>query len=297
MRVFVTVVDRGSLSAAAGSLETSLPSVSRSLAGLERELGVRLLTRTNRGLVQTDCGLVYYRKCQQVLADVRDADAAAQSHAHTTAGTLRVTAPVTFGRHHVAPGIAEFLEKYPRVSAYLSLTDHVESLPEQRLDLAIRVSALRDESLTARRLGYVQRTVVGAPIYFGEHGVPRQLRDLERHECLRFTHYSDADEWHFVESGHALTVRISGRLHSNNQDALVDAVLAGAGLAVLPTWLVREYIETGRMQRVLTEFEAPRTPVYAVLPTRGPPPKKVSALIDFLAERYERHQVLTAAPG
>jgi DNA-binding transcriptional LysR family regulator len=271
----------------------SLPSVSRSLAGLERELGVRLLTRTARGLVQTDCGLVYYRKCQQILADVRDADGVAQSHAQMTAGSLRVTAPATFGRHHVAPGIAEFLEKYPRLSVYLSLTDHIESLTQQRLDLAIRVSVLREESLTARRLGYVQRTVVGAPTYFGEHGVPRHPGDLERHECLRFTHYSDADEWHFVDEGRDVTIAVSGRLQSNSQDALVDAVLAGAGLAVLPSWLVREYVETGRMQRVLTEFEAPCTPVYAVLPTRGPPPKKVAALIDFLAERYQRHEVLT----
>jgi DNA-binding transcriptional LysR family regulator len=294
MRVFVTVVERRSLSAAASSLGVSLPTVSRALGMLERELGVRLIARTTRGLAETDGGRLYYRRCQRILADVREADAAVQSHAQAPSGELRVTAPVTFGRYHVAPSVAEFLERYPRLSFYLSLTDRCESLGEQRLDLAIRVAILRVQDQTARRLGYIQRAVVGSAEYFGKHPTPKHPRDLTRHNCMHFTHHLRADEWNFDDHGRAVTVRGRGRMRTNNQEALVDAVLAGAGLAVLPTWLIRDALGAGRLQRVLTEFEAPRTPVYAILPTHGPPPRKVRAFIEFLAERYRERGILSA---
>jgi DNA-binding transcriptional LysR family regulator len=294
MRVFVTVVDRRSLSAAAASLDVSLASVSRVLARLERELGVKLLTRTSHGLAETDEGRLYYRRCVQILADIHEADTAVQSHAVIPTGELRVTAPVTFGRYHVAPCVAEFLERHPRLSFYLSLTDHRESLTDQHLDLAVRVASLRDPDITARRLGYVQRVVVGSKQYFETHPVPRHPRDLARHDCVLFSHYSRADEWTFDEQGQPITVHVSGRLRANNQEALLDAVMRGAGLALLPTWLIREHLESERLRRVLVDFEAPRTPVYAVFPTQGPPPPKVRAFVEYLAERYRAESVLSA---
>jgi DNA-binding transcriptional LysR family regulator len=237
---------------------------------------------------------LYYRRCQRILADLRDADAAVQSHTQVPAGELRVTAPVTFGRHHVAPSIAEFLERYPRLSVYLSLTDQCEHLAEQRLDVAIRVATLRGQGLTARRLGYVQRAVVGSREYFEGHSKPTHPRDLVRHNCMHFTHYLRADEWNFSDQGRAVTIKVRGRMRTNNQEALLDAVLAGAGLAVLPTWLIREPLQDARLQRVLTEFEAPRTPVYAVFARTGVPPNKVRALVEFLADRYRERDVLAA---
>jgi DNA-binding transcriptional LysR family regulator len=272
----------------------SLPSVSRILGGLERELGVRLLARNTRGLSDTDGGRLYYRRCQKILADLRDADTAVQSHTQVPAGELRVTAPATFGRYHVAPSIAEFLERFPRLSVYLSLTDQYESLAEQRLDVAIRVATPRTEDMTARRLGYIQRAVVGSREYFDKHSRPDHPRDLADHSCMHYTHYSRADEWIFDEQGRPETVKVRGRMRTNNQEALMDAVLAGAGLAVLPTWLIREHLQDGRLQRVLTEFEAPRTPVYAIFPRRGVPPNKVRVLVEFLAERYHERQILAA---
>jgi DNA-binding transcriptional LysR family regulator len=293
MRTFVAVVENGSLSAAASSLGVSLPTVSRILAALERELGSRLLARTTRGLTETDGGRLYYDRCRRILEDLRLADAAVQSHSKVPAGELRVTAPVTFGRRHVASYVTPFLEKYPRLSVYLLLTDRYESLVEQRLDLAIRVAALHDQSLTAIRLGYVQRAVVGSPQYFEKHPPPMHPRELGRHECLHFTHYLRADEWTFQEQGHEISLRVRGRLRTNNQDALVDAVLAGAGLAVLPMWLVKDALDKGQLQRVLAEFERPRTPVHAVLPTKGAPPNKVRAFVDFLSARYEERGILS----
>jgi DNA-binding transcriptional LysR family regulator len=294
MRVFVSVLEEQSLSAAATSLGLSLPTVSRVLANLEKELGVRLITRTTRGLAETDSGKLYYRRCKEILDDIREAEAAVSSHAKAPTGELRVTAPITFGRYHVAPFIAELLERHPRLSCYLSLTDHCESLAERRLDVAIRVADLRDKNLAARRLGYVQRAVVGAEPYFVKHARPLHPRDLTRHDCLHFTHYLRADEWHFVDKGQPLSVRVRGRIRANNQEALVDAVLAGAGLAILPTWLVQEHLHKGRLQRVLAEFEAPRTPVHAVFPTHGAPPHKVRAFVDLLADHYREQGVLAA---
>jgi DNA-binding transcriptional LysR family regulator len=294
MRVFVTVVERRSLSAAASTLGVSVPTVSRVLSALEKELGVRLIARTTHGLTETDSGRLYYRHCRHILGELREADAAVQSHAKAPSGELRVTAPVTFGRFHVAPLVVAFLERYPRLLFYLLLTDHCESLSEQRLDLAIRIAALQETGTAARRLGYVQRAVVGSADYFARNPVPTHPRELVRHNCLRFTHYSRADEWHFAEHGRSVRVRVRGRLRTNNQEALVDAVLAGTGLAVLPTWLIGTHLSSGRLCRVLAEFEAPRTPVYAVFPTRGPPPSKVRTFVDFLAESYRENAILAA---
>jgi DNA-binding transcriptional LysR family regulator len=293
MRVFVTVVDRGSLSSAATSLGLSLPTVSRILGKLERELGARLIARTTRGLSQTDGGRLYYERCQRIFEELRDADVAVQDHSKAPAGELRVTAPVTFGRYHVAPALPDFLERHPRVSLYLSLSDHCESLSDQRLDLAIRVAVLHDQNLTAARLGYVQRAVVGSPTYFNTHAPPTHPRDLRRHNCLHFTHYLRADDWGFQDEGHPLAVKVRGSLRTNNQEALLDAVLAGTGLAVLPVWLLKDALDDGRLLRVLAEFERPRTPVHAVLPTRGPPPHKVHAFIEFLAARLRDQGILS----
>jgi len=293
MRVFVAVVDQGSLSSAATALGLSLPTVSRTLARLERELGVRLIARTTRGLSQTDGGRLYYERCKRIFAELSAADAAVQDHSRSPAGELRVTAPVTFGRYHVAPALAGFLERHPRVSLYLLLTDHCESLSEQRLDLAIRVAVLHDQNLTAARLGYVQRAVVGSPEYFANHPPPLHPRDLRRHSCLHFTHYLRADDWSFQDGGRPLAVKVKGRLRTNNQEALLDAVLAGTGLAVLPIWLVKDALDKGLLQRVLGEFERPRTPVQAVLPARGPAPHKVHAFIEYLSTRYREQGILS----
>jgi DNA-binding transcriptional LysR family regulator len=294
LRVFVTVLDERSLSAAAEKLGMSLPTVSRILSMLESELGVKLIARSARGFAETDGGSLYYRRAQKILADVEDADAAVQSHSQVPVGEVRVTAPVTFGRYHVAPIVAEFLERYPRLSFYLSLTDRCESLPEQRLDVAIRIAIVRVQAVTVRRLGYIQRVVVGSRNYFERHPMPTHPQDLTGHNCLHFTYYQRADEWKFLDQGRLVNVRVRGRLRTDNQEAMLDAVLAGAGLAVLPTWLIKKELTDGRLHRVLAQYEAPRTPVYAVFPRRGPPPNKVRAFINFLADRYNTEKILAS---
>jgi DNA-binding transcriptional LysR family regulator len=294
MRVFVTVLDERSLSGAAAKLGMSLPTVSRILSSLERELGVKLIARSARSIAETDGGALYYRRAQKILADIEETDSAVQSHSQVPVGELRVTAPVTFGRYHVAPAVAEFLERYPRLSFYLSLSDRCESIAEQRLDVAIRIAVMRVQAVAVRRLGYVQRVVVGSRDYFERHPVPVHPKDLTGHNCLHFTFYQRADDWNFMDQGRPVSVRVRGRLRTDNQEALLDAVLAGAGLAVLPTWLIQKQLANGRLHRVLTQFETPRVPVYAVFPRRGPPPNKVRAFINFLADRYNTERILAS---
>lgn len=295
MRVFVRVLDRRSLSTAATDLGVSLPTVSRILRSLEDDLGVRLIARTTRGLAETDSGRLYYRHCRQILEDLHEADAAVQSQAKTPVGELRITAPVAFGRHHVATAVASFLERCPRASCYLSLSDHCELLAEQRFDVAIRIAAIREVSSSVRRLGYVQRAVVGSRDYFARFPVPTHPQDLARHNCLLFAHYHRADEWSFRDGGRVLSVRVQGRLRTDNQEALVDAVLAGSGLAILPTWLIHQELVTGGLQRVLAEFEAPRTPVHAIFPTPGTQPNKVRTFVELVAKRLGEQQALASA--
>lgn len=294
MRTFIAVVDGGSLSVAASSLGISLPTVSRTLTALERELGVRLVTRTSHGVSETDGGRLYYLRCRSILDELCEADAAVQTHAKVPAGELRITAPVTFGRHHVAPAVARFLQRYARLSVYLLLTDRCEVLGEQRLDVAVRVATLRESNLAAVRLGYVQRVVVGSPGYFANHPPPLHPKDLLEHDCLHFSHYLQADEWSFRDQGQPISVRVRGRIRTNNQEVLLDAAIAGEGLAVLPMWLAGDAIAAGRLRRVLPEFERSRTPVHAILPSKGVPPNKVRLFVESLRARFDERGVLCA---
>jgi DNA-binding transcriptional LysR family regulator len=189
------------------------------------------------------------------------------------------------------------MELHPGISCYLSLTDHCVPLKEQRFDVAIRVAPLKDENLSARRLGFLHRIVVGAKTYLARHGVPRTPEDLKRHNCIQFTNYARGDEWPFSDNGHLLSVRVEGRLRADDQEAVLESVLAGAGLALLPGWLVQAHIEQGCLEQVLSDFDPPRTPVHAVFPTPGAPPGKVRALVDFLHESYRSRAVLSADPG
>ena len=184
MATFVRIVDRGSLTAAAESLRTSLPSVVRTLAALEATLDVRLLNRTTRRMALTDEGREYYARCQRVLADVDDAEAALSARRAAPKGRLRVTAPVMFGRMHVAPVITEFVGKYPAVRVELILLDRVVDLVEEGLDVAVRIGHLPDSSLVALPIGETRRVVCASPAYLKRAGTPVALADLAAHRCM-----------------------------------------------------------------------------------------------------------------
>lgn len=295
MAIFVEVIDKGSLSAAARSLRVSLPTVSRVLSSLEKELGVRLLVRSTRGFRETESGHLYYDRCRKILADVRLADREAQGLQPVPTGELRITAPVLYGQRHVAPVVAKFLDLHPKVSADLLLNDQIEPLAEQRIDLAVRVGGAHSSHATVRSLGSIQRVVVASVGYLERHDAPMKPRDLVHHNCLLFTHYFHADEWRFRYRGRDVAVPVRGRLRTNNQEALLQAVLAGAGVALLPDWLVRVHVASGLLKVLLDDCIGPSTPVHAVFPTPGSQPRIVRAFVDLLADHYRRERILPSS--
>jgi DNA-binding transcriptional LysR family regulator len=187
METFVRIVDRGSLTAAAVALDTSLPSVVRTLAALERELGVRLLNRTTRRIHLTDEGAQYLERCRAILSAVQETEAAFTSGRAEPQGRLAVTASVLFGRRYVAPMVSDFLRRHPKVSAELLFVDRVVDLVEEGIDVAVRIAHLPDSSLVALPVGKVRRVVCASPEYLRRRGTPRAPQDLREHTCIRHT--------------------------------------------------------------------------------------------------------------
>jgi len=285
MATFVQIVDRGSLTAAAESLRTSLPSVVRSLAALEAMLDVRLLNRTTRRMALTDEGREYYARCQRVLADGDDAEAALSARRAAPRGRLRVTAPVMFGRIHVAPVITEFVGRYPAVRVELILLDRVVDLVEEGLDVAVRIGHLPDSSLVALPIGRTHRIVCASPAYLRRAGTPSVLADLARHRCLTFGGITPGDEWTFATAGRATRVTITPALSSNHIDPVLDACVQGAGLGQFLSYQVAALLGTRALKRVLSDFEQAALPIHAIYPSARLMSSSVGALVDWAVPR------------
>src|SRR4030095_16613828 len=227
METFVRIVDRGSLTAAAASLSCSWPSVVRTLAALEAELGVRLLNRTTRRLSPTDEGREYFERCKRVLTDIDEADAALSARRAAPKGRLRITAPGMFGRLRVAPLVAEFILKHPTLQIELTLLDRIVDLVEEGIDAGIRIARLPDSTLVAVPLGQTRRVVCASPAYLKRVGTPKTPRDLMQHRCISFSG---------LAAGHARglgagTGQVEGpsAFATNQFDAAIDACLRGVG--------------------------------------------------------------------
>jgi DNA-binding transcriptional LysR family regulator len=285
MTTFVKVVEAGSLSAAARSLDLSLPSVSRQLDGLEEHLGTRLLVRTTRHLTLTEGGRSYYDNAKRILAAIEEAETTLSAQHATPSGHLIVSATVLFGSLHLAPLLPEFLERYPKLSVDLLLFDRIVNLVEEGIDVAVRPGSLEDSSLIARKLGAFRRVVCAAPSYLQRRGEPTRPQDLENHDCVMFTLLDSGREWHFRTEAGDINVPVNGRLRTNNHGTTVTAALGGAGLVLAPSWMVRDHILAGRLIPVLQGFEPPEIEVHALFPHLRLIPAKVRAFTDFVAER------------
>jgi DNA-binding transcriptional LysR family regulator len=234
MTTFVKVVEAGSLSAAARSLNLSLPSVSRQLDGLEEHLRTRLLVRTTRHLALTEGGQTYYDQAKRILAAIEEAETTLSAQHTTPSGHLIVSATVLLGRLHLAPLLPEFLERYPKLSVDLLLFDRIVNLVEEGIDVAVRPGSLEDSTLFARKLGAFRRVVCAAPSYLERRGEPTRPQDLEDHDCVVFTLLDSAQEWCFRTEAGDINIPVSGRLRTNNHDATVTAALDS--FWALPGW-------------------------------------------------------------
>jgi DNA-binding transcriptional LysR family regulator len=285
MEPFVRIVDRGSLTAAAESLRSSLPSVVRTLAALEAALDARLLHRTTRRMALTDEGREYYARCQRVLADVDDAEAALSARRAAPKGRLRLTAPVMFGRLHVAPVVSAFIRRHPAVSVELLLLDRVVDLVEEGIDLGVRIGQLPDSSLVALPIGETRRVVCASPAYLKRAGTPVSPAELAARRCVSFGGLAPGNEWTFATQGKATRVRVAPALASNQIDPVLDACVGGEGLGQFLCYQVRTLLEGRKLQRVLVEFEPAPLPIHAIYPSARLLSSNVRALVDWAVPR------------
>jgi len=285
MQTLVRAVDSGSLSAAARSLGKSLAAVSRTVTQLEERLGARLLNRSTRKLTLTEAGAAFYDSAKRILAEIDEAELAIDGRAVAPRGTLTVTAPLLFGRLHVAPVVAECLERYPEVAAQLVLTDRNVNLVEEGIDVAVRIGQLDDSSLVARRLGEVARVVCASPSYLRRHGVPRTPDDLRGRECVRFTGLAPGREWVFVDGNRELRVPVASRFACNVVEPAIDAARSGGGVLMALGYQVADDLAAGRLVRLLQPFEPPPLPINALFLSPRLMAARVRLFLDLLTER------------
>lgn len=287
MEAYVRVVERGGFSAAAQELRISRAMVSRHVQDLETHLGARLLHRTTRKVSLTEAGRVYYERSAHLLQELSAADSeVGELHARPR-GTLRVNGPVVFGVRHLAPLVAEYMAAYPEVNIELTLNDRTVDLVEEGFDMAVRIGALGDSSLMARRLAPCRLVVVASPAYLARHGTPMVPEELSRHDCIRYMFGEGGDVWNFRGPQGQVAVRVQGRLRTNNGDAMRIAALQGAGLAVVPTFIVSDELLSGALVTVLAGWRgADEFAVHAVYPPGRNPSAKLRSFIDFLVPRF-----------
>lgn len=285
IETFVSIMLKGSLTAAAQAEGVAPAVISRRLDALEDRLGVRLLNRTTRRLAPTPEGAAFFEDCQRILRELADAEAHASQGSARARGHLRLTAPAGFGRRHVAPLLLEFLRENPEVSATLDLSDRTVDLVAEGFDCAIRLGDLADSNLVAVRLGEMRRVIVAAPAYLAKRGVPRSLDDLAKHECLQLV---TQPGWDLQADGRPLLYRPHGRFVCNDGAVLRDWALAGMGLAWRSLWEVGEDLRWGRLVTVLDECAAPPVGIHAVYPQRRHLPLRVRLFVERLRDHYQR---------
>jgi DNA-binding transcriptional LysR family regulator len=287
LEVFAKVAGSGSLSAAGRAMGLSQTMVTKHLAALEARLGAKLFHRTTRRLSITEAGRSYLESCERILAEIEAADAAVAVDRLEPRGLLRLNVPLVFGTRQIAPRLAEFARRHPRVTVELGLNDRVVDLAEEGWDLAIRIGHLSDSSLVARRIAPCRMVLCAAPSYLKARGTPRTTADLAGHNCLGYTlAQSGPDRW-LMGRRAELGVPIKGNLRANNGDALLAAAIAGQGIIYQPTFIVADDLRAGSLTALtLDQLANERLAVHAIyLPDRHPP-AKVRAFIDFIASQF-----------
>jgi DNA-binding transcriptional LysR family regulator len=288
MRIFVTVLDARSFTAAAEKLGLSKQYVSRRMMALEARLGVRLLNRSTRRLDVTTLGEAYQQRARQILAEVEALEESIAQQRATPRGSLRLSAPMSFGTLHLSPLIAQFLQRYQEVSIELDLSDRAVDLLGDGYDMAIRIvrsDAMADSMLVARRIAPLDMVTCCSPDYLLTRPAPQTPADLRQLDCLLYGH-SRQVEWTYQVDGKPFSLPVSGRLRVNNGELVRDAALGGLGVAYLPTFIVGEALESGALVSLLEDFAVPSTYLHAVYPHHRQASPLIRALVDFLWEAF-----------
>lgn len=281
MQAFVAVAELNGFAPAARKLKLSPSAVTRLVAALEERLGARLLQRTTRSVALTDAGRRYLERTRRILADIEEAETAAEGERVEPRGRLVVSAPVGFGRRHVSAVMTAYLKRYSEVIGELRLEDRMVNLVEDGVDLAVRVGELADSSLVARQVGEMRRIVVASTAYLKAHGEPRAPEALVDHHTIQFGATTD---WRFTKDGSDLDVSTTPRFVTNNADAAIQYAEAGGGLTRVLAYQAADGLKRGRLKIVLAKFEQPRLPIHVIYPTSRLLSAKVRAFIDLVVE-------------
>jgi len=289
MTAFAAVADRKSFSSAARHLKMSAPAVTRLIAGLEDHLGVALLRRTTRTVAVTDAGARYLERVKRILAETEEAESAAQAELATPSGRLVISAPVTFGRMHISPLVADFLKDHPQVSAELMLSDRYLNLVDDGIDVALRIGELGDSSLIARRAGATRRVVVGSPGYLAARGKPKHPRDLLSHACLRARFSGGATPtWDFERNGEVVRVDPPAALvvrPASAAELAISAAIAGVGIVHLWEGWLRPHLDSGALEPVLQSWWQSFPGPFLYYPGRRHVPVPLRTFVDFIRSR------------
>jgi DNA-binding transcriptional LysR family regulator len=288
MNTFIRIVEKGSLTAAAAALDTSLPSVVRTLAALERDLGARLLNRTTRRIHLTDDGAQYLDHCRTILSAMQDAEAALTSRQAEPHGRLAVTASVLFGRRYIAPIVTNFLRGYPHLSADLLFVDRIVNLVEEGIDVGVRIGHLADSTLIAVPVGKVRRVVCASPEYLQRRGIPRTPADVRSHSCVRHTGLALRGDWHFRFGRRLVTIPITAAISCNDIDSSLEACLSGVGLGMFLSYQTAPYRDAEKLRYVLEEFEIEPVPIQVVYPQSRLVSSKVRAFVEECASKLRQ---------
>jgi len=284
-RVFVAVVEHGSMTQAAERLDMSTAMVSRYLASMETWLGTRLLHRTTRRISLTEAGQATLTSCRQLLDLAEDVEHQAGEVRRVPAGRLRITCSASFAEAQLAPALAEFQRRYSQVQFGLLAIDRSVDLAAERIDLAVRITNSLEPTMIVRPLGLCRSVLCAAPAYLRAHGAPRTLEELQGHRCL--THaIVGAAQFRFRRKRQLIELPVTAQLSTNDTAVLRSAVLAGTGIGILPTYFVGQYLRQGRLVRVLPELEPETLGIHAIFLSRQHQPLALRLLVDFLVERF-----------
>ncbi|MEM7595494.1 MAG: LysR family transcriptional regulator [Cyanobacteria bacterium P01_A01_bin.83] len=298
MEAFAKVVETGSFSEASRQLGLAVSSVTRQVNSLEKMLHTQLTNRSTRSITLTPQGRRYYEKVVQILQDVEAANLSVAEQDEIPRGSLRVSLPVAFGRLYIAPLIQDFLKQYPEMKLNLTLSDTLANPVEEELDLVIRFGNLdrSGASWLVRKIASYTRKVGASPLYLEQNGTPKHPHDLVDHNCLCFSYSTGFEIWRFKRDQEVCEVRVNGSLVANNSEVLRQACLDGTGLILMPTWLIGEDIQEGKLKAVLNDFEFhPHedmdTGIYALYLSNRRHSLRVKTFIDFLVRHLSNLSV------
>jgi len=285
IRSFIEIADQGSLTRAAETLDLSRAMISRHLEGLERWLGARLLHRTTRRVSLSEAGLEALPRLRQMIELAADLQAVAGAHRTEPTGKLRITTSLSFAVSCLTQAVVDFQGQYPRIEVELLTVDRAVDLVGERIDLAVRITNRLDDGVVARRLASCRSVLCASPAYLKRRGQPERPEDLKSHECI--THaFGARAEYRLRRAGRVTTLDVKGSLSGNETAVLRQAALAGAGIAMLPTYFVGDDLMRGALVRLLPDHEPEPLGIHAVYLSRQHQPQPLKLLIDFLAQRF-----------